>query len=37
MPEQLEGRKFYFPVERGFEKTIRERMDYLEAVKKKRK
>jgi len=37
MPEQLEGRKFYFPVDRGFEKTIRERMDYLEAVKKKRK
>lgn len=37
LPEQLIGKKFYFPIERGFEKTIKERMDYLEGKKKKRK
>lgn len=37
MPEEIAGRKFYFPTDRGFEKTIKERMEYIEAVKKRRK
>jgi putative ATPase len=37
LPEKLIGRRFYFPGERGFEKTIRERMDYLEKKIKKQK
>lgn len=29
LPQQLEGMTFYQPVERGYEKTIRERMEWL--------
>jgi len=35
LPEQLAGRKFYRPTERGYEKAIRERMAFLEELKKK--
>nr|WP_303720811.1 replication-associated recombination protein A [Malonomonas rubra] len=34
LPEQLLGRKFYRPTERGYEKMIGERMEYLESLKK---
>ncbi len=27
MPDQLKGRKFYYPKDRGFEKTLKERLD----------
>jgi replication-associated recombination protein RarA len=27
MPEKLKGRKFYYPTDRGFEKTLKERME----------
>ena len=36
LPEQLSGRKFYRPTERGYEKTIGERMLYQEELKKTR-
>ena len=29
LPDELKGRVFYEPSERGYEKTIRERMEYL--------
>ena len=35
LPEALKGRRFYEPVERGYEKVIRERMAYWESLKKK--
>ncbi len=34
LPDQLAGRRFYQPTERGYEKTIRERLAYLEELKK---
>jgi putative ATPase len=34
LPEKLRGRRFYEPVERGYEKIIRERMSYWESLKK---
>ena len=34
LPDQLQGSKFYEPVERGYEKSIRERMAYLRQSKK---
>ncbi len=34
LPEQLAGRTFYRPTERGYEKIIGERMAYLEKLKK---
>ncbi len=34
LPEQLAGRKFYTPTDRGYEKLIGERMAYLEELKK---
>jgi len=27
LPEKIKGRRFYFPTDRGFEKTIKERME----------
>lgn len=33
LPDKLAGRKFYRPAERGYEKTICERMAYLETLK----
>ncbi len=27
MPEELKGRRFYYPTDRGFEKTLKERLD----------
>ena len=38
LPEALRGKRFYYPTERGFEKTIRERLSYwarLRAAKAK--
>ena len=35
LPPSQEGRRYYRPVERGFEREIRKRMDYWEKLKKK--
>ena len=35
--ERLQGRKFYQPTERGFEKEIKRRLDAWDAIKKKRR
>ncbi|MGH9420480.1 MAG: replication-associated recombination protein A, partial [Thermoanaerobaculia bacterium] len=37
LPSALEGRKYYEPKERGFEKEIKRRLDGWEAIKRKRK
>ena len=37
LPPALEGRKYYEPKERGFEKEIKRRLDGWEAIKKKRR
>ncbi|MEI6126169.1 MAG: replication-associated recombination protein A [Pseudomonadota bacterium] len=37
LPEALSEIKFYFPPERGFEKIIKERMDYVERKKREKK
>ncbi|MCX5896542.1 MAG: replication-associated recombination protein A, partial [Proteobacteria bacterium] len=34
LPDKLAGSKFYFPSDRGFEKIIRERMEYIEKRKR---
>ena len=36
LPEDLRGRRYYRPTDRGFEKTIRERIEYWERIKAKR-
>ncbi|BBA70562.1 Replication-associated recombination protein A [Geobacter sulfurreducens] len=33
LPEQLEGKRFYAPRGHGYEKTIKERMDYIRTLK----
>ncbi|WP_458250761.1 replication-associated recombination protein A [Geobacter anodireducens] len=33
LPERLEGKRFYAPQGHGYEKTIKERMDYIRTVK----
>uniref|UniRef100_A0A831UGK1 Replication-associated recombination protein A n=1 Tax=Geobacter metallireducens TaxID=28232 RepID=A0A831UGK1_GEOME len=37
LPEKLRGRTFYAPRGHGYEKTIRERMDYLRTIQEKDK
>jgi putative ATPase len=37
LPSALEGRKYYEPRERGFEKEIKRRLDGWDAIKKKRR
>ena len=37
LPSALEGRKYYEPTERGFEKEIKRRLEGWEEIKKKRK
>jgi putative ATPase len=37
LPRALEGRKYYLPPERGFEKEIKRRLDGWEAIKKTRR
>jgi putative ATPase len=37
LPSALEGRKYYEPTERGFEKEIKRRLDGWEEIKRKRK
>jgi putative ATPase len=37
LPPALEGRKYYEPKERGFEKEIKRRLDGWDAIKKKRR
>jgi putative ATPase len=34
LPDQLAGKRFYEPTEQGYEKTIKERMAWLQGVKK---
>jgi len=34
LPEELKGRKFYYPSDRGYEKIIKERMEYVQKKKK---
>jgi putative ATPase len=37
LPEQIKRNKFYFPSERGFEKIIKERMEYVDNKKRLKK
>ncbi len=37
LPDEINDRKFYAPSKRGFEKIIKERMDYVEKLKKDKK
>jgi putative ATPase len=37
LPENLRGRKYYQPTERGFEKEIKRRLDAWDDLKKKRR
>src|SRR5262249_46303209 len=37
LPSALEGRKYYDPADRGFEKEIRRRLDAWEEIKRKRR
>ena len=37
LPSALEGRKYYQPTERGFEKELKRRLDGWEAIKKQRR
>jgi putative ATPase len=37
LPENLRGRKFYEPTERGFEKEIKRRLDRWAEIKKERR
>ncbi len=37
LPQRLEGRKYYEPKERGFEKEIKRRLDGWETIKKQRR
>ena len=37
LPEELQGEKFYKPVDRGYEKNIRERMEWWQSLKNKDK
>ncbi len=37
LPAELGGRRFYHPVDRGYEKTIKERMEYLRQALKNKK
>jgi putative ATPase len=37
LPENLEGRKFYDPIERGFEKELKRRLDGWAEIKKRRR
>ena len=37
LPPALEGRKYYEPNERGFEKEIKRRLDGWEEIKKRRR
>jgi putative ATPase len=37
LPEALQGRKYYQPTERGFEKEIKRRLEGWEAIKQKRR
>jgi putative ATPase len=37
LPENLQGRQFYRPTERGFEKEIRRRLDGWKEIKRQRR
>ena len=37
LPENLQGRKFYEPTERGFEKEIKRRLDGWAEIKRRRR
>ncbi len=37
LPEKLEGRTYYVPTDRGFEKTIKQRLDRWRSLKKREK
>ncbi|RNC69888.1 MAG: replication-associated recombination protein A [Desulfuromonadales bacterium] len=37
LPEKLSGKRFYDPTGHGYEKTIKERMDYIRATKEREK
>ncbi|MBN2109403.1 MAG: replication-associated recombination protein A [Deltaproteobacteria bacterium] len=34
LPKELQGRKFYYPSDRGYEKIIKERIEYIQKKKK---
>ncbi|MGM0366795.1 MAG: replication-associated recombination protein A, partial [Actinomycetota bacterium] len=35
LPKELEGRKYYFPTDRGFEKNLKKRIEYIKSLKQK--
>ena len=37
LPDKLEGRHFYFPAEKGYEKTIRERLEKWRRIKEEKR
>ncbi|MBU4009155.1 MAG: hypothetical protein KJ882_00180, partial [Proteobacteria bacterium] len=37
LPDKLDGVLFYFPTERGYEKTIRQRLEKWRKLKKEKK
>jgi putative ATPase len=37
LPDNLRGKKFYLPSEQGFEKEIRQRMEYLLKLKREKR
>ncbi|MCP4714388.1 MAG: replication-associated recombination protein A, partial [Deltaproteobacteria bacterium] len=37
LPQELQDKKFYQPTERGYEKIIKQRMDYIERKKREKK
>ncbi len=37
LPERLQGREFYRPTERGFEKEIKRRLDAWKTLKRQRR
>jgi putative ATPase len=37
LPDKLQGQVLYFPTDRGYEKTIKQRIDKWRALKKKKK
>jgi len=34
LPQQLSGRQYYYPTERGFEKNLKKRIEYIKRLKK---
>ncbi|OQW96532.1 MAG: AAA family ATPase, partial [Desulfobacteraceae bacterium A6] len=37
LPDKLEGRRFYFPAEKGYEKTIKERLEKWRVIREEKR